>query len=169
MSINFYTDSKSLETYNRIHLLFLTIFSVIYLVFIGSYSKLLITIVLTLGICLVVESIKVISIGPGDSKMIIVSSIFLLITTKLKMTFIILFSILIMKLYIVLITVTFVAVALLYYKVVKREKIGERSFRCYAYTVTINQMANRMLPTINLSVPATGGILLSTLTLLVIF
>lgn len=169
MLFNFYTDSKYMETYNRWHLIFLILFSGIYVYLNGSVAKLLLTIVLTLVIGLIVENIRAIRIGPGDTKMIIISAVFLLITTNLKTLFIALFSIILMKIYITTIAVTFVAIALLYHKIVKQKKIGDGSFRFYAYTVTIKQMANKKLPTINLNIPATGGIFLSTMTLHFIF
>ena len=147
----------------------LLVFSGIYLYYNGSLIKLLVTILLTLIACLIVENIRAIRIAPGDTKMIIVSAVFLLITTHLKTLFIIIFSIILMKIYIITLAVTFVVITLLYYKIVRDKEIGEGTFKFYAYTVTIKQMANIKLPTIKLSVPATGGILLSTITLLLIF
>lgn len=169
MLINIYTDSKYMETYNRWHLIFLITFSSLYTYLGGEWFNLLLTILLTLFIGLIVENIKAIQIGAGDTKMLIVSSVFLLLTTNLKSVFIAFLSILLMKIYLLIFTVTFVAFVLLYYKFVKQKNIGEDSFRFLAYKITIIQMANKKLPAVNLNVPATGGILLSTITLTYFF
>lgn len=169
MLVNLYTDSKYMETYNRWHLAFLIILSSLYVLNHGSFPQLLITIFLSLLAGLLVENIRAIRIGPGDTKMLIVSAVFLLTVTNLKVLFIVLFSVLLMKVYLLLFAVTFVVMALIYHKVVKHDKKGEGTFRFYAYSVTIKQMANQKLPTLNLSVPATGGILLSSITLYFLF
>ena len=169
MSVNIYTDSKYMETYNRWHLIFLVTFSCIYIYLGGGWFDLIATILSTLIMGLIFENIKAVQIGAGDTKMLIVSAIFLLLTTNLKIVFIAIFAILLMKVYLLIFTVTFVAFALLYYKYVKQENIGEGSFRYLTYKITITKMANEKFPKVNLSVPATGGILLSTMTLLFIF
>lgn len=168
MAVNLYTDSRYMETFNLWHLFTLIVLSTLYLYLDGDWKKLLLTIFLTLLIGLVIENVKAIRISPGDTKMFIVSAVFLLLTTNLKTVFVAILPFFIMKVYLALFIVTFVVFVLLYDKLVKNTIKGEGSFRFLSYQITI-KMAEKKLPKVNLNIPATGGILISVITLLLVF
>jgi hypothetical protein len=166
MIINFITDSKRLETYNRLHLLAWGIFS-FYSYYLGiSWKDYFIVLSFSLLLGLILERVSFMRIGSGDTKMIVVSSIFLLAVTQIKAVFIPFFLFILYKIILLIIIGTF-TLAFLFYS---RKSINDkrRDIVIGNYKITII-FSHKFLPTISYQVPATGGIAIATTLLIFLF
>lgn len=166
MIINLITDSKKLETYNRLHLI--AFFLILGFLFLNGYSILtcFVVILSSLIIGLLFENISIMKIGSGDTKMIIVSSLFILILTPIKPWIIPILLIFFYKFIVTIIVGTFVTVKLIYSKF-RKNNIVQGTFELGKYRITITP--NGRFPSIAYQIPATGGIAGATILLTMIF
>lgn len=166
MLVNLYTDSKKMETYNRVHLIALIILSIEFFYRAGLISDYFIVILTALVVGIMAENTPHLKIAPGDTKMLVTSSIFLAITTNLKMIFIPIFTLILMKLVIVVIfNVTLGSFVILYNRYMRANKSSEYKLNIGQYKIFISFEERKILPYIHTSIPATGVILLSVITL----
>lgn len=166
MIINLITDSKKLETYNRLHLTAF-IFALVILFTKGHlFIEVLIVIAISLGIGLLLERTPIMKIGSGDTKMMVVSSIYLLILTPIKPMFIPILLFVCYKIIISIIVGTFSIGYLLYSKNITNNSKQE-IIEIGNYKIRIRR--DNFLPNIAYQIPATGGILSATILLIFIF
>lgn len=165
MSINLYTDTKKLETYNRLHAVG-WIFISIYLFYIGmSLTDYLIVFLFSLILGLSLEKIPFMRIGSGDTKMIIVSSLFLIALTPIKEIYIPLILIFFYKIVQFLIIGT-IGFGYLMYSLFRKDKLTQKiNIGNYKFSFTFEGR----IPVISYQVPATGGITLGAILTIFIF
>lgn len=168
MAINLYTDSKRLETYNRLHLIVGLVLTVIYFMQDNSITRYIIIVCFTLVLGIIAENLKLTKISPGDTKMLMVSGVFLGITTSIKGWVLPIILIVGLKMITSLFVVTFGFVLLMYHFSMNRQNQKEYSFKVGNYLVEIRPRKKR-LPTLRMSIPATGGVMLITIILYSIF
>ena len=163
MLMNLYTDSKKLETYNRLHFFMLIFLFMCYLynaLDVFSFLKILF-IAITIGI--IFEILPFVKSSSGDTKMIAISSLYIFLVTPLKPFIIpiILFSV--FRLISALFSVSFIVIGMIYININSRYKTQLEegvNFGVMAYRGTFKRI-NGVL-NISTETPATIAIIIST-------
>lgn len=170
MLINLLTDSKKTETYNRLHLLLLVILLPHSIKLSGIVVPFLL-IVITLITGLILEKLPFLKIGSGDTKMVVVSTLFILTTieyTHYFELFLIPFFIYLFMVFInQLISVSLLICFLLYSKTSRKDYGNNTDFGFLKYRIKINKTTTKT--TVTTVIPATFGIIISVSVLQLLF
>lgn len=166
MLINLYTDSRTKETYNRLHLFVFSIFTLVSYVNNEEIVAYLYTILMMLFIGLIAEKSKMFRMGAGDTKMLIISALFLLIVTPIKYVYVSILIFIFYKMLFALTIGTLCTLILLYDRFIQQKKQEKYTYEFGQYQ--FDWSLKKTVPVLSVSVPATGGILFATILLTIL-
>ncbi|MGN4128079.1 hypothetical protein ACMGD3_24195 [Lysinibacillus sphaericus] len=170
MSINLYTDSKKLETYNRLHLSMLILLFTFYLYIGVSFWSFITVLLLSIIIGIVFEVVPFIRSSSGDTKMIAISSLYVCLVTSVKPILIPILLFVVFRIVSALFSVSFVVLGMFYISINSRYKMKLKegvNLGVMAYRVFF--IKNNGVLKISSEIPATIAIIVSTLIITFIF
>lgn len=170
MSINFLTDSKKLETYNRLHFLMLVLLFVFFLYNGLSVWSFITVLFWAIIIGVIFEVVPFMRSSSGDTKMLAISSLYVCLVTSLKPIFIPIFLFLIFRIVSALFTVSFVVLIMIYININSRYKIKLSEgvdIGILAYRVKFKK--SKGISKVSTEIPATIAVIFTILIITYIF